>query len=97
MLFSGAYCRTLLRIAHHDELNDAFCPAEARAALSNADAATAEWQTTSASINSNLLKAVELADRDAEGAACSAAQTIARTPATGGAAAKTPSNGVRER
>ena len=83
MILAGTHCRALLRIALHNELN--MMPsveAEACAALSNADAATAEWQTTTAAINSSLLKAVEQADHDAEGAARSAAQMTARMPAT---------------
>ena len=67
MILAGTHCRALLRIALHNELN--MMPsveAEACAALSNADAATAEWQTTTAAINSSLLKAVEQADHDAK-------------------------------
>ena len=97
MLFGGAHCRALLPIAPHGEEDDACCPAEAYAALGNADAASAEWLISTVAVESDLLKAAEQADHDAEGAAGRVAQMTARMPTTARRSAKTPSNGVRER
>ena len=65
--------RALLRLAPLDKVVDAGCPAEAGAALGNADAASAVWLISITAVESSLLKEAEQSNHVAEGAACSAA------------------------